>query len=38
MFLRIPLEKVVDYTFRQIGEIRQGGCAQFFSEKLNGGP
>ena len=36
MLLRMPLEKVVDYKFKQIGEIRQGGFP-VFSEKLNGG-
>ena len=30
MLLRMPLEKVVDYTFKQIGEIHQGGPPVFF--------
>ena len=30
MLLRMPLEKVVDYTFKQMGDIRQGGRAVIF--------
>ena len=30
MLLRMPLEKVVDYTFKQMGEIREGGPPVFF--------
>ena len=35
MFLRMPLEKVVEYTLRQIGEIHQWGSPVFF-RKLKG--
>ena len=31
MLLSMPLEKVVDYTFKQMGEIRQGDV-QFFQK------